>query len=503
MKNLGNEGIGQLTFYTSRFKVTPRGICVCSIVLFASLLFSCARSISPSASAYYAASARHHQLAQGEIPATDREWLSLIEELQRVINADAKGKWADNAQYAIASCWMWLAQNRSDARLDSANTSTEHAIDAFKNLLNTYPNSSHAAEAHYWLGYCLDSLGDNARATTHYQTVLQRYLNQPISEQAQLQLARAYEREQHFTSAMATYQSLVKRSQNSHLVAQAKRRIAKLQSKQELPSKRTDLPPQRIAPSAPQDSAQSQPHPMPTKPSLVQQLGLGVRTVVIDPGHGGKDPGALSQTWGQEKVVALDVSKTLRDILVEKGYHVQLTRNGDTYLPLRDRTRFATTHNADLFVSIHANASTNTSVSGVETYYLALASDESAQRTAAQENIGAQYNIEELDALVTKILKESKSRESRHLAESVQEQLVRATGAKNRGVKHAPFVVLIGTKVPAILVEVGFITHAPEAQKVVTEAYQRQIAGAIARGIEKYATGASVKTATINRRIGE
>ena len=306
---------------------------------------------------------------------------------------------------------------------------------------------------------------------------------------------------------MATYQSLVKRSQNSHLVAQAKRRIAKLQSKQEPPSKRTDLPPRRIAPdtstSAPQDSEHSQPRPMPTKPSLVQQLGLGVRTVVIDPGHGGKDPGALSQTWGQEKVVALDVSKTLRDILVEKGYHVQLTRNGDTYLPLRDRTRFATTHNADLFVSIHANASTNTSVSGVETYYLALASDESAQRTAAQENIGAQYNIEELDALVTEILKKSKSTESRHLAESVQEQLVRATDAKNRGVKHAPFVVLIGTKVPAILVEVGFITHPREAQRLVTEAYQRQIAGAIARGIEKYAKGASVKTATINRRIGE
>ena len=374
VKKLGNEEIGQLTFYTSRFKYmhtnfrtldltgfvnlsglrttetyvqllkeTLRGICVCSIVLFASLLFSCARSISPSASAYYAASVRHHQLAQGEIPATDREWLSLIAELQGIIDADAKGKWAADAQYAIASCWIWLAQNRSDARLDSTNTSTEHAIDAFKNLLNTYPDSSYSAEAHYWLGYCLDGLGDNVRAATHYQTVLQRYLNQPISEQAQLQLARAYEREQHFTSAIATYQSLVKRSQNSHLVAQAKRRIAKLQSKQELPSKRTDLPPQRIAPSAPQDSAQSQPHPMPTKPSLVQQLGLGVRTVVIDPGHGGKDPGALSQTWGQEKVVALDVSKTLRDILVEKGYQVQLTRDGDIYLPLRDRTRFATT----------------------------------------------------------------------------------------------------------------------------------------------------------------
>ena len=122
----------------------------------------------------------------------------------------------------------------------------------------------------------------------------------------------------------------------------------------------------------------------------------------------------------------------------------------------------------------------------IETYYLALASDESARTTAMRENAGAEYNMKELDALVGRILKESKSTESRRLAQLIQAQLTSGKQVKNRGVKHAPFVVLIGTKVPAVLVEVGFISNPQEGKKLTTKAYQRQLATSIAKGIEQY-----------------
>ena len=226
------------------------------------------------------------------------------------------------------------------------------------------------------------------------------------------------------------------------------------------------------------------PKPVPN-PSLAQQLGLSVKTIVIDPGHGGKDPGAVSQAR-QEKQIVLSLSKTLRDILVKKGYNVRLTREIDVHIPIRKRTQFAIDQKADLFISIHANGSIYRKAAGIETYYLALASDESARITAMRENAGAEYNMKELDALVGRILKESKSTESRRLAELIQTQLTSGKQVRNRGVKHAPFVVLIGTKVPAVLVEVGFISNPTEGKKLTTKAYQRQLATSIAKGIEQY-----------------
>ena len=248
------------------------------------------------------------------------------------------------------------------------------------------------------------------------------------------------------------------------------------------PAEEKRVPPPKATKPAPKPPETPKPVP---DPSLAQQLGLSVKTIVIDPGHGGKDPGAVSQAR-QEKQIVLSLSKTLRDILAKKGYNVRLTRETDVFLPLRKRTQFATSQKADLFISIHTNASTARSAAGIETYYLALASDESARITAMRENAGAEYNMKELDALVGRILKESKSTESRRLAELIQAQLASGKQVKNRGVKHAPFVVLIGTKVPAVLVEVGFISNPTEGKKLTTKAYQRQLATAIAAGIEQY-----------------
>ena len=523
-------------------------------ILFISLLLACTPTLPPAppppdASALYsAAAAKHYQLAQGEIASTEAEWQSLIDEFQGVINADAEGEWADDAQYAIASCWLWLGQGDKQPALNNA-------ITALTTLLQDYPNSPHAAEAHYWLGDCHNRLQDHGKAVPHYQTIISRYPNHAIADKAQLRLGRAYEVQGYSTLARITYDALSQRSQDPQIVAQAEKRASRLHTEQPAEETSVDSPPGPVPPESPQVVQPNPPKPSPevtkppppeppkapqpvanvplpkkadakpktvtspseakpqkspveekpvpplqaTKPaaeppktpqpvpdpSLAQQLGLNVKTIVIDPGHGGKDPGAVSQKR-REKHIVLSLSKTLRDILVKKGYNVRLTRETDVFLPLRKRTQFATSQKADLFISIHTNASTARSAAGIETYYLALASDESARRTAMRENAGAEYNMKELDALVGRILKESKSTESRRLAELIQAQLASGKRVKNRGVKHAPFVVLIGTKVPAVLVEVGFISNPAEGKRLTTKAYQNQLATAIAKGIEQY-----------------
>ena len=523
-------------------------------ILLISLLLACSPAMPPApappdASALYrAAAAKHYQLANGEIPSAETEWDSLIEEFDGIINADTEGEWADDAQYAIASCWLWLGQRNKQPALDNA-------ITALKQLLQDYPNSPHAAEAHYWLGDCHDRLGDYGKAVPHYQTVISHHPKHAIADKAQLRLGKAYEAQGYSTLARITYQALSQQSKDPQIVAQAEKRASRLpveQTEEEAPinpapetvpsespkvaqpdppktrpevtkpppleppkvpqplanvppSKKVDAKPKTVIPPSeakpqtpraekkrvpPPKASKSAPEPPKTPspvpdPSLAQQLGLSVKTIVIDPGHGGKDPGAVSQAR-QEKQIALRLSKVLRDILVKKGYNVRLTRETDVFLPLRKRTQFATNQKADLFISIHTNASTSGQAAGIETYYLALASDESARLTAMRENAGAEYNMKELDALVGRILKESKSTESRRLAELIQAQLASGKQVRNRGVKHAPFVVLIGTKVPAVLVEVGFISNPTEGQKLTTKAYQRQLANAIAKGIEQY-----------------
>ena len=500
-----------------------------TFILLISLLLACAPTMPPAppppdASALYrAAAAKHYQLAHGEIPSTEVEWNSLIDDFQGTIDADAEGQWADDAQYAIASCWLWLGQGDSQPALDNA-------IAAFKKLVQDFPNSPHVAEAYYWLGDSYDRLGTYNKAIPHYQAVISRYPNHAIADKAQLRLGRAYEAQGYPTLARITYEALAQRSQDPQIIAQAEKRASRLTIEQPeegatvdstpeiappeppevtkppppkeanvkpktatLPSKakpplqkppvvdKPVTPPSKVKPTP---ELPKTPKPVPD-PSLAQQLGLSVKTIVIDPGHGGKDPGAVSQAR-KEKQIVLSLSKTLRGLLVKKGYNVRLTRETDVFLPLRKRTQFATNQKADLFISIHVNASLSVKAAGIETYYLALASDESARITAMRENAGAEYNMKELEALVGRILKESKSTESRRLAELIQAQLASGKQVKNRGVKHAPFVVLIGTKVPAVLVEVGFISNPAEGKKLTTKAYQHQLATSIAAGIEQY-----------------
>lgn len=225
--------------------------------------------------------------------------------------------------------------------------------------------------------------------------------------------------------------------------------------------------------------------------SLAQQLGLGIRRIVIDPGHGGKDPGAMAHGL-KEKNIVLQVARKTREILRQHyGYEVLLTRDRDIFLPLEERTAIANTSNADLFLSIHVNAHPNKSARGIETFYLNLATNTEAMRVAARENATSTHNISDLQDILTDLMKNSKIEESSRLARYVQNSLVKGLkkqqpAVKNLGVKQAPFYVLIGAEMPAILAEISFITNPQDARLLEQDSYLEEIARQIAAGVAQY-----------------
>jgi N-acetylmuramoyl-L-alanine amidase len=225
--------------------------------------------------------------------------------------------------------------------------------------------------------------------------------------------------------------------------------------------------------------------------SLARQLGLGVSRIVIDPGHGGHDPGAEG-TGVSEAEVVLDVALRLEKLLLgDRGTDVVLTRRTDAFVSLDERTAIANRAQADLFLSIHANANRSRAVSGVESYYLNFANSPGAASVAARENAASSMSMGNLPDMVKAIALSSKTNESRDFATMVQESMVqRLKGAdasmKDLGVKQAPFVVLIGAAMPSVLVEVSFITNGQESKLLRNAAYRQRIAEALADGIRRY-----------------
>jgi len=229
--------------------------------------------------------------------------------------------------------------------------------------------------------------------------------------------------------------------------------------------------------------------------SLARQLGLNVRKIVIDPGHGGKDPGCYFSSRLKEKHTVLELAKILAKKLEDKlGCEAVLTREKDIFLPLEKRTAFANMQKADLFISLHINAHKQPEVYGLETYFLNMATDERAVMVAARENATSEKNISDLQTILNDLMLNTKISESSKLAYDVQNAMVDRTrkaygSAKDLGVKQAPFYVLIGAEMPAILVEVGFITNPKERKRLTTKAYLDNIAEGIASGVEGYMKG--------------
>ncbi len=228
--------------------------------------------------------------------------------------------------------------------------------------------------------------------------------------------------------------------------------------------------------------------------SISRQLGLGVSRIVIDPGHGGHDPGATGKDVTEAELV-LDVALRLEKLLVEKlvGMEVVLTRRTDEFVPLPERTAIANREGADLFLSIHANASENVQARGIETYFLNFANNLSAASVAARENAASGQAMAALPDLVKAIALNNKLDESRDLATLVQRSMVERLrgankGIKDLGVKQAPFVVLIGAAMPSVLAEVSFVTNAQDARLLRASAYRQRIAEGLLNAVRKYQT---------------
>jgi N-acetylmuramoyl-L-alanine amidase len=225
--------------------------------------------------------------------------------------------------------------------------------------------------------------------------------------------------------------------------------------------------------------------------SLSRQLGLRVSRVVIDPGHGGHDPGAKTKGLTEADLV-LDVALRLEKLLSKKdGVEVILTRRVDTFVPLEERTAIANREGADLFLSIHANASTNTAARGVETYFLNLTANPEAERVAARENAASSRSMSQLPDIVKAIALNNKIEESRDFASMIQNSLASQlqksdSNVRNLGVKQAPFMVLLGATMPSVLAEISFITNRQEAAMLKTDRYRQRIAEALYAGVLRY-----------------
>jgi N-acetylmuramoyl-L-alanine amidase len=265
--------------------------------------------------------------------------------------------------------------------------------------------------------------------------------------------------------------------------------------------------PTRSGRDAAESSAPTSP-PKPTRDgqqSLTRALGLKISRIVIDAGHGGHDTGTIGPRGVMEKDVCLDVALRLGKLIEKRlaGAEVVYTRQDDTFVPLETRTAIANQSKADLFISIHANASRDSSARGVETYYLNFATSEEAMQVAARENALSQSSIHELQDLIKKIARNEKVEESKELAGDIQDSLAKrlqqtSLAQKDRGVKKAPFVVLIGANMPSVLAEISFLSN-PSDERLLRKSDQRErVAEGLFRGVESYLD--SLNSLTENRQ---
>ncbi len=229
--------------------------------------------------------------------------------------------------------------------------------------------------------------------------------------------------------------------------------------------------------------------------------GVGIQKIVLDPGHGGKDPGAIGVGGLTEKDIVLNVAKKLaKKLRNDMAVEVVLTRNDDTFVDLPTRTAIANAENADLFISLHANASPNAHTRGLETYYLDHTDDEAALRLAARENGISTKSVTDLQFILADMTQNMKLEDSITLAHRLHGSLVaglerKAGGVKDLGVKKAQFFVLVGAKMPSVLIELFFITNKIEGRAMSQESYQNAVVDALCEGIKRYnQTLVAVKT---------
>ncbi len=232
-----------------------------------------------------------------------------------------------------------------------------------------------------------------------------------------------------------------------------------------------------------------------TGPRIIgkEASSVGINNIIIDPGHGGKDPGAIGKTGLKEKEVVLNIAKDLRDVLLLKGFNVVMTRELDMFVPLSERVEIANKNQGDLFVSLHTNASKAKAARGIEVYYLSELAENNGDVKEGTENNSAEVVHNEqadssvyLDRILEELILAANRNDSIELANTVADSISEKLFIRNRGIKRAQFVVLRGAKMPAILIEMGFISNKSEERNLKNEHYRRMVVEAIAEGIGKF-----------------
>lgn len=377
-------------------------------------------------------------------------WDRCIQQFEKLVLKYPKTSHAKKALFSVAR----LSQEKHQIAQEASDLAK--ALKIYNYFLRTYPKDSMADDVLYRIAKLrFEKEDDKIKAKRALETLLERYPNGDMAERALIYLERMRD-----SQAVITVQDI----------------------KEEEPKPKVKKPVISVS--------------SPPKPALKMEKGkrdkVLIRTIVIDPGHGGDDVGAKGRGGTKESVVDLQVARKVAFRLRKQlGIETYLTRTNNKMVSLDERNVFANQKEADLFISIHANGSSIREASGVQTFYLNNASDEAASRLAAQENKHSGKKMALSDKILTTMLQNANTEESRDLARSVQSSLVDRlrkdyTQVKNLKVGTALFYVLVGTKCPSILVEISFITNPKEEAHLKDSAYQWAIADGLSQGIKKY-----------------
>jgi len=513
-------------------------------------LLSASRALAAQAGdvrAYEAARRGYYALKADAGRGHGREaWVAAAARFEQVAKSFPKSDKAPLALYTAAELRNQLSRvSLSAADRDAAGRD-------YDQVARLYPRSSLADDALYQLAHiALDRENDVGRARASLTDLLARYPHGDTAARARRLLAGLPERPQPPKTTVA--KTAVARAAAGHAVqapaqvtpdeaghpsAQAPdddddddqapatvdealrdpkatpRPVAKATQIESASKAAPDDPDERPEPVEPAEPAQSSPTqpseaapkhkpgnwprllealrkvgPSPGGVPLAVQMGLRVRRVVIDPGHGGHDSGAIGPDGTLEKDVTLSVAQKLAQDLKAQGLEVLLTRNDDRFVALEDRAGFANQVKSDLFISIHCNAARDRKLRGTETYFLNVTDDRYALKLAARENQASEKSISDLQMILADLATKADVEESERLARSVQRTLVDGAhdGARrDLGVKHALFYVLLGTKMPSVLVETAFLSNPDDAKKLRSERYQSELAHAIAQGVGQF-----------------
>ncbi len=444
------------------------------------------------------------------------QWLAVAERFETVAQKYPGTPRAADALYDAADLYSELS------RVSLARGDLKKAIESYGRLCETYPRSSLADDAHMALGRIYrDRKGDVALAAAEFRAAAACRGDQ--QSKAKLALAELPKVEPKLETPKPVEKPAARPEAKLAEKSEKPERSEKLERSEKVESKaaaatlasraasitlatrdeeddedevpEASIPLKAGAPAAPAaldpNRVKALKEASQAEVPLSVQVGLKVKRVVIDPGHGGVDDGATGPTGLKEKDATLAISLKLKEKLEKQGYEVLLTREMDRFVSLEDRARFANRSKGDLFVSVHCNAYKDRKLRGTETYTLNVTSDRYAIRLAARENAASERTLSDLQFILADLATKANTDESRKLARAVQSELISAQeGSKGKvrdlGVKQALFYVLLGAKMPSVLVETAFISN-PEDEKLLADAgHQQEFASAIAEGIERF-----------------